>query len=170
MRRSAYVLGAAWHEDCAATLTGMTGEIQTLPVRIYEAGVKVMIAAPMPGLAPDDIAVAIDGDRVWIRGAQRGPHQHGIRLSATEWTVGPYDRELRLSQPVNGTLANVTLGNGVLVLVMPRVKPGEPGAAAAIKLETIQATRGERVGHVGRVPRPTSTAEHRRGKHAANRA
>lgn len=142
-----------------------TGGIQRLPVRIYEAGVKIMVAAPMPGLAPDDIAVAIDGDRVWIRGAQRGPHQHGIRLAAAEWTVGPYDRELRLARPVSGALANVTLGNGVLVLVMPRVGPGDPGTAAEIKLETIQAMRGERVGHVGRVPRPTTTAEHRRGKH-----
>ena len=67
----------------------MTPEIQTLPVRIYEAGVKIMVAAPVPGLAPEDIAVAIDGDRVRIRGAQRGPHQHDVRLAAAEWTVGP---------------------------------------------------------------------------------
>jgi HSP20 family molecular chaperone IbpA len=145
----------------------MTPEIQTLPVRIYEAGVKIMVAAPVPGLAPEDIAVAIDGDRVRIRGAQRGPHQHDVRLAAAEWTVGPYDRELRLARPVSGALANVTLGNGVLVLVTPRVRPGEASAAAEIKLETIQSMRGERVGHVGRVPRPTTTAEHRWGKHVA---
>ena len=48
---------------------------QTLPVRVYEAGVKIMVAAPVPGLAPEDITVAIDGDRVLIHGAQRGPNQ-----------------------------------------------------------------------------------------------
>lgn len=140
---------------------------QTLPVRVYEAGVKIMVAAPVPGLAPEDITVAIDGDRVLIHGAQRGPNQHDVRLAAAEWTVGPYNRELRLSRPVSGALANVTLGNGVLVLVMPRVGPGEASPAAEIQLETIQPTRGERVGHAGRVPRATTTDEHRWGKHVA---
>ena len=39
-----------------------------------------------------------------------------MRLATAEWTVGPYERELRLSRPVSAALANVTLGNGVLVL------------------------------------------------------
>ena len=145
----------------------MAGQMQALPVRVYEAGVKIMVAAPMPGLAPGDIAVTIHGDRVRIRGAQRGPRQHEIRLAAAEWTVGPYDRELRLSRPVSGALANVTLGNGVLVLAMPTTTSGEPDATTEITLETVEAARGERVGHVGRQPRPTTTAEHRSAKHAA---
>jgi HSP20 family protein len=145
----------------------MVGQVQALPVRVYEAGVKIMVAAPMPGLAPDDIAVTIDGDRVRIRGAQRGPRQNAIRLAAAEWTVGPYDRELRLSRPVSGALANVTLGNGVLVLAMPTTTSGEPDVVTEITLETVEAARGERIGHVGRRPRPTTTAEHRSAKHAA---
>jgi len=55
----------------------------------------------------------------------------------------------------------------VLVLAMPTARSGEPGAAAEITLETVEAARGERVGHVGRQPRPTTTAEHRSAKHAA---
>jgi HSP20 family molecular chaperone IbpA len=144
----------------------MTGQTRILPVRIYEAGVKIMIAAPMPGLAPGDIAVAIDGDHVRIRGAQRGPRQHAIRLAAAEWTVGPWERELRLSRPVSGALANATLGNGVLVLALPRATSEASDGATEITLETIEPTRGERIGHVGRVPRPTTTAEHRHAKHA----
>ena len=34
----------------------MTPSRTTLPVRVYEAGEKIMIAAPMAGLAPEDIA------------------------------------------------------------------------------------------------------------------
>ncbi len=37
----------------------MAGQMQALPVRVYEAGVKIMVAAPMPGLAPGDIANCI---------------------------------------------------------------------------------------------------------------
>lgn len=143
----------------------MTRATRALPVRVYEAGEKIMIAAPMAGLAPEDIAVTVDGDRVRIRGAERGPHQHGVRLVAAEWTVGPYDRELRLPGSVDGRLTNVTYGNGVLVVAMPRARPGARPAVAEIGLTAIQATRGEHVGHVGRVPRPTTTREHRCDKH-----
>jgi HSP20 family protein len=137
---------------------------QALPVRVYEAGEKLMIAAPMPGLAPQDISVTVDGERVNIRGAERGPRQHEIQLIEVEWTVGPYEREVHLSAPVIAALTNVTYGNGVLVVVMPRAHSGEP-AAAEIRLETIAPTRGQRVGHVGRVPKRTTTAEHRCAKH-----
>jgi HSP20 family protein len=144
----------------------MVVDVQSLPVRIYEAGQKLMIAAPMPGLAPQDIAVTVDGQRVSIRGAQRGPRQHAIHLLAMEWTVGPYEREVRLTRPVVGPLTNVTYGNGVLVIAMPSAPSGEPGVAAEIRLEGIESTRGQHVGHVGRVPKPTTTADHRRQKHA----
>jgi len=145
----------------------MTGATAALPVRVYEAGEKIMVAAPMAGLAPEDIAVTVDGDRVRIRGAERGPHQHDVRLVAAEWTVGPYDREVRLPASVDGRLTNVTYGNGVLVVAMPRARPGERAAAAEIGLTAIEATRGEHVGHVGRVPRPATTREHLCDKHVA---
>jgi HSP20 family molecular chaperone IbpA len=145
----------------------MTALMPVLPVRVYEAGDKIMIAAPMAGLAPEDIAVSVDGDHVRIRGAERGPRQHGLGLVVAEWTVGPYDREVRLPSSVDGRLTNVTYGNGVLVVAMPRAKPGERPLAAEIGLTAIAATRGEHVGHIGRVARPTTTGEHLRQKHVA---
>jgi HSP20 family protein len=142
-------------------------DTRALPVRVYEAGEKIMIAAPMAGLAPEDIAVTVDGDRVRIRAALRGPHQQSIRLIAAEWSVGPYDRELRLSSAVDGQLTNVTYGNGVLVVAMPKTRSVERAGAMQISLTAIEATRGEHVGHVGRIPRPMTTREHRCAKHAA---
>jgi hypothetical protein len=59
----------------------------------------------------------------------------------------------------------VILGNSVLVLAMPTASAGV--GAAEITLEPIEATRGEPIGHVGRVPTPTTTTEHQRAKHAA---
>lgn len=126
-----------------------------------------MIAAPMAGFEPNDIEVTIEGDRVRIRAPRRGPHQDDKRLAVAEWSVGPYDRELRLPSSVDGPLTNVTYGNGVLVVAMPRARSGERAAAAQISLMPIAATRGEHVGHVGRVPRPMTTREHRCDKHVA---
>lgn len=135
---------------------------QALPLRVYETDNRIMVAAPMPGLEPRDIVVVVTGDRVTIQGKERGPHQNDHALLLAQWTVGPYFAELPLSEPVNGSLTNATYGNGVLVLAMPKVRRGERGIPADIKLEAIASTRGERVGHMSRMVRPTTTEEHLR--------
>jgi hypothetical protein len=54
-----------------------------------------------------------------------------------------------------------TYGNGVLVLVLPTLAPGQAGVPAQFTLEIITATHGEHVGHTGRALHPTTTQEHR---------
>jgi HSP20 family protein len=140
---------------------------QVLPVRVYQTDERIMLAVPMPGVEPEDILVRIDGRRVAIHGEERGPHQSEIALSIAEWSIGPYHRELELTEPVDGSLTNATHGNGVLVLSMPKVSAGHAGAAAEFRLITVAGGRGERVGHVGRHVVPHSTEEHWADKHAA---
>jgi HSP20 family protein len=123
-----------------------------LPVRLYQTGERLTIAAPMPGLQPKDIRVKVAGDRVVIHGEERGPHQHGLDLLLEEWTIGPYHREVDLPAAVDGSLANATYGNGVLVLSLPRATGR--GVRAELRLTSTGATRGEHVGHVGREARP----------------
>jgi hypothetical protein len=77
-----------------------------------------------------------------------------------EWSAGSYHRELELPAAVDGELANVTYGNGVLVVVLPVAKQTRP---ARLTLEAISPTRGERVGSAGHHPiQPRSTADHAR--------
>ena len=120
------------------------------------------MAAPMPGLEPRDITISVAGDRLTIHGRERGPHQNERTLLRAEWSVGPYAAEVTLSEPVNGALTNATYGNGVLVVAMPKVPRGHAGVPADISLTAIEATRGERVGHVSRTVQPTTTEEHLR--------
>ena len=137
------------------------GELRTVPVRMYTTDSRIMIAAPMPGLEPGDISVTVADAHVTIRGQERGPRQHERDLLLAEWTVGPYERQIQLPQPVNGALANATYGNGVLVLVLPILALGQPSVRSDFVLAVILATRGERVGHSGRDLHPTTTQEHR---------
>ena len=120
----------------------------------------------MPGLEPEDIAVRIDGDRVTIDGAQRGPHQNAVRLDIAEWSIGPYHREVELGEPVDAALTNATHGNGVLVLAMLKASAGYRPSSAEFRLVTVAEGRGERVGHVGRVAVPHTTEAHIAEKHA----
>ena len=133
---------------------------QTLPVRLYQSEEHIMLAAPIPGLEPEDISLTISEDRVTIRGEERGPGQHERDLILEEWSIGPYYREVSLPNPVDGSLTNATYGNGVLVLSMPKLKPGQPGVPANFQLQPIEATRGERVGHSGKEIHPKTTLEH----------
>jgi HSP20 family protein len=139
---------------------------------MYQTDGRVMVAAPLPGLEPEDISVTITGDTVVIRGQLRGPRQDERDLLMAEWSVGPYARELRLPDPVDGARANATYGNGVLVLAMPRLDDGQEGEAADFRLEVRHAPHGERVGHAGRDRHATTTAEHRQrlAQHAQSAA
>lgn len=59
-------------------------------------------------------------------------------------------------------MTNAAYGNGVLVLAMPIMESGRQGDYTEFRLEVIEATRGQRVGHTGSDLRPTTTVEHRR--------
>jgi len=134
---------------------------QHVPIRVYQTDSQFMVAAPMPGLEPQNINVRIDGARVVIQGSERGPHQHERDLLFTEWTIGPYYREVMLPGPVNGRLSNATYGNGVLVLSMPKVPVESPEHAVEFRLAAIEPTRGEHIGHTGHHHQESSTEEHR---------
>ena len=134
---------------------------QTLPVRIYQTRNQIGMAMPLAGLEPEDISISIDGRRVTIRGKERGPRQHGLDLLTAEWTIGPYYREVLLPENVDGSLANATYGNGVLVLTLPKTMSDQTGQRAEFSLEAVKAVRGERVGHAGHDIRRMTTREHR---------
>ena len=141
---------------------------QSVPVQIHQTDTLIVLAAPMPGLEPQDISVAIAGDKVTIQGSYRGSRQEKDEVMVAEWTIGPYEREVVLPQPVNGPLTNATYGNGVLVLAMPKAEEKGEDGHAEFRIEVVQATVGQRIGHTGSELRPTTTEEHRRRMEAAD--
>jgi HSP20 family protein len=134
---------------------------QTVPVQLHRAQGRLVLAAPMPGLEPQDISVHIHHDRVTIRGEYRGSRHDQPETVISEWTMGPYHREVSLPQPVSGGLTNATYGNGVLVLAMPTLEPGVQEDATEFRLEADTGTRGQRVGHIGSEIEPAIPTENR---------
>jgi HSP20 family protein len=132
---------------------------QTVPVQLHRAQGRLVLAAPMPGLEPQDIVVSIHGDRITIRGEYRGSRHAQPETVISEWTMGPYHREVNLPQPVSGALTNATYGNGVLVLAMPTLEPGVQEDAIEFRLEADTGTQGQRVGHTGSEIEPTLPTE-----------
>ena len=138
----------------------METQAQTIPVRIYEAEEQLILAAPLPGLDPENISVTFAGNKVAIKGKERGPGQHRRDVIMDEWTIGPYYREVTLPEPVDGNLTNATYGNGVLVLSMPKRHGAEAALGASFHLHPVGAMHGERIGHTGTDIHPKAAVKH----------
>lgn len=137
-------------------LTNNESGMQRVPVKMYRSDGRVMIATPMPGLEPTDLRVEVTSDnRIILRGSLRGIRQDEKDLLLNEWTVGNYERELDLPVAVDGTMANVTYDNGVLVVTLPLARQTRP---AVLNVPAVGEAHGQRVGNSGHPPRPPAKA------------
>ncbi len=121
-------------------------KIQHIPIKVYRTPDRLVIAAPMPGSEPEDILVKVTGDSVVVQGDIRALLKDVKELLVDEWSVGSYYREIPLPNSVDGEHANVTYGNGVLVVNLPISEKTIP---ATLVLEKTGIARGERVGNSG---------------------
>ncbi len=121
-------------------------KIQQVPIKVYRTPDRLVIAAPMPGSEPEDILVKVTEDSVVIQGDIRALLKDVKELLIDEWSVGSYYREIQLPDPVDGEHANVTYGNGVLVVNLP---VSEKTVPATLVLERTGIAHGERVGNAG---------------------
>lgn len=116
-------------------------DVQQIPVKVYRSPDRLTIAAPMPGLGPEDITIEVTPEGYLVltgrlRGALRGEKE----LLIDEWSVGPYRRSFALPTPVDGTAATVTYGNGVVVVALPIAEVTRP---VTLTLERVGPARGE---------------------------
>jgi HSP20 family protein len=101
---------------------------QQIPVKVYRTDDRLMIAAPMAGLEPENLLVEVTDDgRLILHGDQRALLKEIKELLIDEWSVGAY-------------------GNGVLMVALPISEQTFP---ARLTLERVTPTHGERRGNAG---------------------
>jgi HSP20 family protein len=123
---------------------------QHIPVKVYRTDERLMVAAPIAGLEPEDIVVEVTaGDRLLLHGDLRGLLKEIKQLLLDEWNFGIYHRELELPCAVNGPCANVTYGNGVLTVALPISDQTSP---AHLTLERVAPAHGKHKGNAGHPP------------------
>jgi HSP20 family protein len=145
---------------------------QPTPVKLYRTADRLVIAAPMAGIRPDDVSIQVtesgrlileskprgvlraelfdvevtvdrDGDQeVWTR----EQWQDTKEIVLDEWSTGDYYRELELPVAVDATLGTVTYGNGVLVVALPLA---ETVRSARLQLERSGEGRAQHLGSLG---------------------
>jgi len=140
----------------------MTSEANAglVPLKIYRRRDRLTVAAALPGSEPQDIEVEVTADgTLALRGRVRGPVDEGDEVILDEWRDGPFERQVELPAAVDGELANVTYANGVLVVALPLAATTR---AATLRMDSMSAAHGERVGSHGSPPAPTTREQHHR--------
>ncbi|HEX5368021.1 MAG TPA: Hsp20/alpha crystallin family protein [Dehalococcoidia bacterium] len=122
-------------------------EDHQVPVKVYKSKDRLTVAAPMPGIEPQDIEVTVsrEGDLMLNAGA-RGRFKGENEVLINEWEAGAYHRTVALRNNVDATRANATYENGVLVVSLPLSQTNQP---ARIELDRISSTEGLRAGASG---------------------
>ena len=91
------------------------------PVDVFETDRDVCIIAALPGVAPEDICVEMEGNTLIIVGVRplpkRGPHAQILRL---EIPYGRFERRITLSPRLE--LADREVRNGCLVLTLTKLR------------------------------------------------
>jgi HSP20 family protein len=130
--------------------------LQNLPVKVYRTQVHLTIAAPMPGLEPEDILVEVTEDgQLILHADRRAMLKDAKEILLDEWEVGGYHRELTLPEKVDGEHANVTYGNGVLVVALLASQETVP---ARITLSKTSTAHGEYIGNKGGHPQEEASS------------
>jgi HSP20 family protein len=118
-----------------------------VPVNVFENDRELMIVAPMPGVAPEDISIdVLDDGRLTLRSRMHGEGQERISYLRREWSYGPYERTIELPCAVDAKRANVSYGNGVLSITFPKAGSTHSGR---VLVQRTGHTRGVAAGHRG---------------------
>ena len=91
----------------------------------YTTPEEIVIIASLPGLTPDEVDIALEGDTLTIRGELRPPLEN-VEYLFQERGFGLFSRTLTLHVPVEADKAEAVFENGVLTLTLPKAEETKP--------------------------------------------
>lgn len=96
-------------------------------VDVYEKDNNVMVEAPLPGVNPDKVQVAVENDVLSIEGSmEKSTEIDEKNYYRKEVRSGSFHRAVALPSSVDGDKATAEYKNGVLIITIPK-------AAQAVK-------------------------------------
>jgi HSP20 family protein len=98
-----------------------------LPVDVYETDTAYTIVASLPGVNADALSIALHDGVLTISGElQPVPLPENATALVVERSVGKFSRSLRLPEAVEATQVEAVLNDGVLTLMLPKTREGQP--------------------------------------------
>lgn len=112
-----------WHERLER-LTGHHGDAWAPPIDVFETGDRYVIAAEVPGLARDQIELALEESRLTIRGRRiEAPQSPDAHYHQVERGHGAFARSFEFAQKIDVERVTADLTDGVLTVSLPKVTP-----------------------------------------------
>ena len=112
-----------WHERIER-LTGHHGDAWAPPIDVFETGDRYVIAAEVPGLARDQIELALEESRLTIRGRRiEAPRSPDTNYHQVERGHGAFARSFEFAQKIDVERVTADLTDGVLTVSLPKVTP-----------------------------------------------
>jgi HSP20 family protein len=104
---------------------GGSGQEMRLPIEAYATENEIVVRAAVPGLAPEQVEITIEGDTLTLRGEFPRPVEN-VNYIFAERPWGPFSRTLQLNVPVQADKAEATFENGLLTLTLPKAEAVRP--------------------------------------------
>lgn len=96
-----------------------------LPVDVYTTEDEIVVQAPMPGVNPEEVDIALEGDTLTIKGEVKAPVENVDYVMQERW-YGPFSRSLVIHVPVDPDKIEATFEHGLLTVVIPKAEEVRP--------------------------------------------
>ena len=95
-------------------------------LNVCETPAALLIRAALPGVKPEEVDIAIDGDILTISGEFKADEEpEATEYHRRELHVGPFERALRLPDRFETERATAAFENGILTLTIPKVEQAQ---------------------------------------------
>ena len=96
------------------------------PVDIVEDAEGIVIAADLPGVAKEDVAIAVEGDTLTLEGIVKLGETPSMQPVYAEVGVAHYRRSFVLSRDLDTSRIEAEMKNGVLRVRVPKQERAKP--------------------------------------------
>lgn len=96
------------------------------PVNVSEDQDNLYVRSELPGLAPQDIEISVEGDTLTLRGERKLQAAENVNYHRREREAGRFRRVLSLPARVNTEAVQATCRDGVLKIVLPKAEEAKP--------------------------------------------
>jgi HSP20 family protein len=111
----------AWQERLEH-LAAQHGTAWAPPIDVYETDDRYVVTAEVPGLAREQIELAVKDNRLTIRGMRSGgvPESASRHYHQVERGHGSFERTFQFADPVHHERITADLREGVLTITLPK--------------------------------------------------
>ena len=117
------------HDDLARMFGGL--RFYTAPefplLNLWTSPDGAILAAEVPGIAPESLDITIRRDTVTVRGTRpEEPAEEGVSRLRQERMHGPFARTVTLPFPVDPDKSSAKFERGIVTLTLPRPESDKP--------------------------------------------